>query len=82
MTPDEAEAIFLRSMRRGRNLLALHRQVHGIRGRPPQHLADVLRGALVLCVGALDALVLECVLGAIPTLAQKGQLGSQTHKTG
>lgn len=67
-------------MRRVRGVLALHPDLHGTRGRPRQHVSDVLRGALVLAVGALDGLVLEAVLETVPTLARKRGLGPNMAK--
>jgi hypothetical protein len=66
---------FEKTMDRVDGLLLLHPQIHGIRGRPAQHVSDVLRGALVLAVGALDALVLESVIAAVPAAAHAGRLG-------
>jgi hypothetical protein len=71
---------FEKSMRRVRGLLDLHPRLHGVRGRPAQHVSDVLRGALVLDVGALDALVLESVIAAIPAAADEGRLGPTVGK--
>jgi hypothetical protein len=50
------------------------------RGRPPQILSDVLRGALVLGVSALDALVGDSVADSIPRLARRGMLGDVVAK--
>ena len=71
---------FEKTMRRVEGLLILHPELHGIRGRPAQHVSDVLRGALVLAVGALDALVLESVVEAVPAAARDGRLGSNVPK--
>jgi hypothetical protein len=71
---------FEKSMGRVEGLLRLHPKLHGIRGRPAQHVSDVLRGALVLAVGALDALVLQSVTAAIPPAARQGRLGRTVAK--
>ena len=56
---------FLRSMDRVSGVLALHQSLHGGPGRPRQHVSDILRGALVLAVGALDGLVLGAVVETV-----------------
>lgn len=61
-------------------LLAIHATLHGTVGRPKRHVSDVVRGALVLGVAALDALVLASVVEAIPRLAKKGGLGPNASK--
>jgi hypothetical protein len=71
---------FTKTMGRVDGLLVLQPALHGIRGRPAQHVSDVLRGALVLAVGALDALVLESVLEAVPAAARGGRLGDTVAK--
>lgn len=76
-TPQEAFNI---TMRRVDGLLGLHPVLHGIAGRPKQHVSDVLRGALVLSVAALDALVLDSVIAAIPTAVRDDQLGPNVAK--
>jgi len=38
-------------------------------------MSDMLRGGLVLAVAALDAVVLDCIVEAIPKLAVRGELG-------
>lgn len=43
-------------------------------GRPGQHLADVLRGTIVLACAALDALNEELLVGALPKAQQRGLL--------
>ena len=68
---------FVRSMDRVSGVLALHSNLHGGPGRPRQHVSDILRGALVLAVGALDGLVLEAVAETIePAVAKSAS--SQT----
>lgn len=61
-------------------LLRLHPVLHGARGRPRQHTSDVLRGALVLSVAALDALVLDSVVAAIPRAVRDARLGPNVAK--
>jgi hypothetical protein len=79
MPPSPYET-FGTAMHRVVGLILLHSELHGVRGRPGQHVSDVLRGALVLGVGALDALVLESVLAAIPAAARRGRLGPNVAK--
>jgi hypothetical protein len=73
------EEVFERTIGRVNGLVALVRQT-AKRGRPPQHASDVLRGALVLALAALDALVLESIIEAIPRLAREGKLGPNFRK--
>jgi hypothetical protein len=73
------EEAFKRTIERVNGLLALVRQT-AKRGRPPQHASDVLRGALVLALAGLDALVLESIIDAIPALARHGMLGTNFEK--
>jgi hypothetical protein len=75
-----AKRPFEESMRRVRGVIELHPRLHGSRGRPHQHVSDVLRGALVLAVGALDGLVLEAALETIPTVAKVNGLGPNLSK--
>lgn len=72
--------VFGTTMRRVEGLLLLHPQLHGIAGRPRQHFSDVLRGALVLSVAALDALVLDSVVAAIPRAVRDHRLGPNVAK--
>lgn len=71
---------FEQTLARVEALLALHRQLHGTRGRPQQHVSDILRGALVLTIAALDAVVLDAVVSAIPELAKQGRGGKNIEK--
>jgi hypothetical protein len=71
---------FLKSMERVHGLLALHPSLHGGRGRPRQHVSDVLRGAIVLAVGALDGLVLEAVVETIKPAGRRRDLGPDVAK--
>ncbi len=71
---------FERTLTRVDALLALHSQLHGTRGRPQQHVSDLLRGALVLTMAALDAVVLDAVVASIPDLARQGRGGNNLKK--
>jgi hypothetical protein len=71
---------FSKTMERVDALLALHPVLHGSRGRPAQHVADVLRGAHVLSVAALDAVVLGCITEALPELIRLGRQGPNVAK--
>jgi hypothetical protein len=61
-------------MKRVSGMLSVHPQMHGRRGRPSQEVSDVLRGALVLALAALDALVTDTILTNLPALVRKGRL--------
>lgn len=76
-TPQE---VFNITMGRVDGLLRLHPTLHGSAGRPRQHVSDVLRGALALGVAALDALVLDSVIAAIPTAVRDQRLGPNVAK--
>lgn len=67
-------------MDRVAGVLRLHPILHGGPGRPRRHVSDVLRGALVLAVGALDGLVLDAVLETIEPAARKGDCGPSVSK--
>jgi len=75
-----ARRVFEKTMTRVDGLLALHPKIHGTRGRPQQAVSDLLRGALVLALAALDALVVDSVVEAVPRLAKKGALGPTVPK--
>lgn len=62
------------------NLVDLYDELNPAPGRPAQEKADILRGALVLCAAALDALVLSAVIEAIPAAAKKALLGGLAEK--
>jgi RiboL-PSP-HEPN len=71
---------FDRTAARVHRLIDAHGVLHGGgRGRPRQQAADVLRGALVLIVAALDAFVIDAFVEAIPPLARSGRLGPAAH---
>jgi hypothetical protein len=72
--------VFQKTMRRVDGLLLLHPELHGTTGRPKQHVSDLLRGALVLSVAALDALVLDSVVAAIPRAVRDKDLGPNVTK--
>jgi hypothetical protein len=74
------QTVFDKTMRRVDGLLLLHPELHGVAGRPKQHVSDLLRGALVLSVAALDALVLDSVVAAIPRAVRDGRLGPNVAK--
>jgi hypothetical protein len=50
-------------------------------GRPGQHLADVLRGTIVLTCAALDALNEELLVRALPQAQRRGLLRGATPTT-
>jgi len=75
-----AKKTFDKTLDRVVGLLLLHEPLHGIKGRPRQHVSDLLRSALVLAMAALDALVLDSVSEAVPALAKKGMLGPTVAK--
>lgn len=66
--------VFDAAMGRVEGLLLLYPHLRGIGGRSKRHVSDVLRGAVVLSVGALDSLVLDSVVAAIPRAEQEGTL--------
>jgi hypothetical protein len=76
----QAKRAFDKTLGRVDGLLALHPILHGSRGRPQRHVSDILRGALVLGLAALDSLVVDSVVEAVPTLAKKGALGKAAAK--
>ena len=73
-------AVFRRTMGRVEGLLELHPVIHGGPGRPKQAVSDVLRGALVLGLAALDAVVLDSLIRAVPKVARGGGLGPTAEK--
>ena len=75
-----ADRAFEKTLERVDGLIDLHPRIHGSRGRPAQYVSDILRGALVLGVAALDALVADSVAEAIPPLAKRGVLGETVAK--
>jgi hypothetical protein len=74
------QTVFDKTMERVDGVLLLHPTLHGAAGRPRQHVSDLLRGALVLSVAALDALVLDSVVAAIPRAVRDGRLGPNVAK--
>jgi hypothetical protein len=75
--PPAPQRAFHTTLGRVESLTAVHGRMHGTRGRPRQEVSDMLRGALVLAVAALDALVLDSITAAIPRLAKQGALGDR-----
>jgi hypothetical protein len=75
-----ARPAFVSTMNRVDGVIALHKPLHGKSGRPRQHVSDMLRGALVLAVGALDGLVLEAVIEVVAPAARAGKLGDAAIK--
>lgn len=69
-----AAKAFETTMKRVSGMLSVHPEMHGKPGRPPQHVSDILRGALVLALAALDALVTDATIEALPTLIRRGCL--------
>lgn len=49
------------------------------RGRPLRELQDVLRGAVVLGLGSLDAMVADAIVQAVPSAARKAKLGKRVQ---
>jgi hypothetical protein len=70
-TPHE---IFEKTMGRVDALLLLDPHLRGVGGRSRRRASDMLRGAFVLSVSALDGLVLDSVVAAIPRAEQEGTL--------
>lgn len=71
---------FEQTIGRAKAVVDFHKNVQS-GGRPPRHLSDVLRGAVVLTVAGLDAAILDLVCRSIPTLAkQEGRLGRNVSK--
>lgn len=75
-----ARRAFDKTTARVERLLALHGTIHGTPGRPRQSVSDLLRGALVLALAALDSLVVDSVVEALPAIARRGGLGSTPAK--
>jgi hypothetical protein len=76
----QAKRAFDKTLGRVDGLLQLHPLLHGSRGRPRRYVSDILRGALVLGFAALDSLVVDSVVEAVPILARKGALGKAAAK--
>jgi hypothetical protein len=68
---------FRRNISRARGHFRVHQALHGKRGKPTREVSDVLRGALTLTLGALDALCTDSIAEAIPPLARAGRLGKK-----
>src|SRR5438552_17687559 len=59
-------------------LLDLQSSLTAKPGRPKQDKSDLLRGAIVLSAAALDEVVLESVIAALPPAAKKGLLADSS----
>lgn len=68
---------FRRTKYRVQRLINLNRRLSGPRGRPRQEHTDVLRAAIVLSLGALDALVADVIVEAVPEASKQGKLGQR-----
>ena len=73
-----ARSNFRRSLERAFGLVELNRKLSA-RGRPPRELQDVLRGAVVLGLGSLDAMVADVIVQAVPSASRKGKLGKRVQ---
>ncbi len=78
MAISDAKSNFRRSMKRAQGLVELNRQLSQ-RGRPSRELHDVLRGAIVLALASLDALVADVIVEAIPAASRAGKLGKRVE---
>jgi RiboL-PSP-HEPN len=58
-------SIFQSSVKRAKNLIAIHGLAHGKQGQPPPFLSDAHRASIVLAVSALDAYVRTLVIDRI-----------------
>jgi RiboL-PSP-HEPN len=58
-------SIFQSSVKRAKNLIAIHRLAHGQQSRPPAFLSDTHRASIVLAVSALDAYIRTLVIDRI-----------------
>jgi len=57
--------IFEISIGRARNLIKIHKDAHGKKGKPPSYLSDTYRGSILLAIAALDAFVRSYVVARI-----------------
>lgn len=60
-------------------LLALYRSLTKA-GRPPAHLSDLLRGALILTAAALDAYMHDVLVAASSAAERRGLLGARAAR--
>lgn len=67
---------FRRTKDRVNRLINLNKRLSS-RGRPRREHSDVLRAAVVLSLGALDALVADAIVEAVPEASRKGTLGQR-----
>jgi hypothetical protein len=63
--PTTPYSIFQSSVKRAKNLIAIHHLAHGEKGKPPAFLMDAHRASIVLAVSALDAYVRTLVIDRI-----------------
>lgn len=73
-------AQFDRTIKRADAVVSLHRRTYAAKGRPPQEWSDVLRGTLMLTVGALDALVDDLLVERLPIAILRGRQGFSVLK--
>lgn len=71
-----APSNFRRTRERVGRLIALNKRLSS-RGRPRREQSDILRAAVVLCLGALDALVADAIVEAVPEALKRGKLGER-----
>lgn len=67
---------FRRTLDRVDNLINLNKRLSN-RGRPPRENSDILRAAVVLSLGALDALVADAIVEAVAKASKQGKLGGR-----
>ena len=72
-------ANFRRTMTRVQSLIRLNRNLQR-RGRPPKENQDLLRATVVLSLGALDAVVADVIVDAVPAAAKLAKIGQQIQK--
>lgn len=68
-----AKAIFNMCVERANNLLRVHKEVHGEKKKPPKHLSDLHRAAIVMAISALDAYVRTYLLTTIRMMLSNRQ---------
>ncbi len=71
-----ARGNFRHTRKRVDGLIQLNKRLSS-QGRPPRENSDVLRAAIVLCLGALDALIADAIVAAIPEVSRRGMLGDR-----
>lgn len=70
---------FDRTIARAEAIISLHKATYAVQGRPPQKWSDVLRGALMLAVAALDALVDDLLVECLPRAILAGKQGAKVN---